>query len=370
MNARAVIPSENGRLPINLSAGLKKRELPGLNGIRAIAAFLVVFYHAGLPGVSGGLGVLIFFVLSGFLITWLLLAERERTSTISFRKFYARRTLRIFPAFYAYWLLVIAAALVRGKVVNWAQAVCSFFYVNDYYQAIFGDPNTNLSHTWSLGIEEQFYLLWPIAFLALSGNRRRLAYILATVIGAVWLYRIAMRFGFHVWQGYVYEAFDMRADHLLIGCLLAVSLRAGLFPRLWEALCSSWAPGILSIAGLVACSLAEMHYGAGFRDSVIFIVAPVLSAFLITSAIAFSGRGFWRALDWGWMRYLGRISYSIYLYQQLTVGLGEKIAAHYALPIRVAVAAALTVIAATGSYFVVERYFLSLKSRFSSSAAA
>jgi peptidoglycan/LPS O-acetylase OafA/YrhL len=357
-------------LPMNLNLGLSQAELPGLNGIRAIAAFLVVFYHFGLPGVSGGLGVLIFFVLSGFLITWLLLAEQERTSTISLRKFYARRTLRIFPAFYAYWFLLITALLVSHKTIHWAQALCSFFYVNNYYQGIFGDPNTGLSHTWSLAVEEQFYLLWPVTFLALSRDRRRMAYTLVGMIGALWLYRFVMRFGFHVWQGYAYEAFDMRADHLLIGCLLAVSLRSGMFVRLWEFLCSHWLPGALTVLGLALCSYVEQRSPVSFRDAFSFTVAPLLSAFLIVSAIAFSGRGFWRALDWNWMRYLGRISYSIYLYQQLTVGIANKFTAHYPLLVRLAAAVALTILAATGSYFIVERYFLSLKARFANSPAA
>ena len=81
----------------------------------------------------------------------------------------------------------------------------------------------------------------------------------------------------------------MRADHLLIGCLLAVSLRLGMFSRLWKAFCSSWVPGMLTVAGLALCSFADMHYGSGFRDSIGFIVAPLLSALFIVSAIAFQG---------------------------------------------------------------------------------
>src|SRR5436853_3977757 len=90
-------------LPAPLAAGLEKSYLSSLDGIRAIAVSLVVFYHLGIPGVPGGMGVLIFFVLSGFLITWLLLNEEERFGHISLKLFYARRTLRIFPAFYVYW---------------------------------------------------------------------------------------------------------------------------------------------------------------------------------------------------------------------------------------------------------------------------
>src|ERR1039458_10817590 len=95
-------------------------------------------------------------------------------------------------------------------------------------------PNTGFSHTWSLAIEEQFYLLWPLTFLALRRNYTRMTRFLAGAIMAIWVYRETLVLIFDVRQGYIYEAFDTRADHLLMGCLLAVVLRAGLFPRFWN----------------------------------------------------------------------------------------------------------------------------------------
>jgi peptidoglycan/LPS O-acetylase OafA/YrhL len=354
-----------GPLPSNLAAGLFQQELPGLNGIRAIAAFMVVLGHAGLERISAGLGVLIFFVLSGFLITWLLLSEQERTSTISLRKFYIRRSLRIFPVFYFFWFLVVGGLLVRHRVVNWPQSIASFLYLNDYYQAIFGDPNTGLSATWSLAVEEQFYIFWPVTFLLLSKDRRKMASVLLWSIGVLWVFRLVMIFAFHVPQGYIYEAFDMRADHLLSGCLLAVSLRTGLFPKLWQWLCSTWWPGALTVAGLIFCSLGETHYGPDFRDTISFIAAPVLSASLIVCAIAFSKQGAWRILDTGVMRYLGRISYSIYLFQGFAIWNIEKISGRYPFWLQLAAIIVATILLASGSYFFVERYFLKLKTRFS-----
>ena len=151
-------------LPVALASGLELKQIPALDGLRAIAAFLVVLYHGGIAVSPGGLGVLAFFVISGFLITWLLLDEQERHGGVSLRLFYVRRTLRIFPAFYVYWVLVVALSAIRHRVV-WPQAIASLFYVNNYYQGLFGDPNTGLSHSWSLGVEEQFYLLWAPAFI-------------------------------------------------------------------------------------------------------------------------------------------------------------------------------------------------------------
>ena len=224
-------PSENPRsfagrfrLPASLAQGLDRSHLPSLDGLRAIAAFLVVLYHCFLPALPGGMGVLAFFVLSGFLITWLLLKEEERYGKVSLKLFYVRRSLRIFPAFYAYWLLLMGAHVIARKQIAMGQAIASLFYVGNYYQAIVGDPQTGLSHTWSLGVEEQFYLLWPITFLWLKGNGRRVRFLLWSIAG-VWLYRELLVLVIHAPQQYIYEAFDTRADHLMIGCLLAVALR-------------------------------------------------------------------------------------------------------------------------------------------------
>jgi peptidoglycan/LPS O-acetylase OafA/YrhL len=349
-------------LPLNLATGLAKSHLPSLDGLRAISALLVVFYHYGFEWCPGGLGVLAFFVLSGFLITWLLLKEEERSGAISLRRFYMRRSLRIFPAFYTYWLLLSAALLLFHKRYLVAQALASFFYVNNYYQAIHGDPNTGFSHTWSLAIEEQFYLLWPITFLVLKRNQHRIRFLLAGIL-AVMLYREVLIFILRVDQGYIYEAFDARADQLLIGCLLAVALRQGAWSRFWRWLCSRslfvWA----TIALLAVSSALAAQYGSAYRDAIGFVIDPILVAALIAQTIAWPAAGAATALNWGWMRYLGTISYSIYLYQQVIVGPVEKLVGGWpaiALP-----ATVLAVIAAaSASYWIIERPFLRVKDRF------
>ena len=142
------------KYPPQLAAALDRSELPSIDGLRTVAVFLVVFYHLGFQ-VNGGLGVLIFFVISGFLITWLLLKEESRWGAVSLRLFYLRRTLRIFPAFYVYWLFVVLGFSLLRQPVDMPQAIASLFYVNNCYQAVVGDPNTPLSHSWNLGIEEQ-----------------------------------------------------------------------------------------------------------------------------------------------------------------------------------------------------------------------
>jgi peptidoglycan/LPS O-acetylase OafA/YrhL len=357
---------DNSRsLPAPLAVGLQKSHLPSLDGIRAVAVALVVFYHLGIPGVPGGMGVLIFFVLSGFLITWLLLKEEERFGHISLKLFYARRTLRIFPAFYVYWFLIIAVWIISSRHIFRAQALSSFFYVSNYYQAIFGDPNTGLSHTWSLGVEEQFYVLWPVTFLLLRNNGRRIKFLLWS-IGAVWLYREFLIFVIHRSEVYIYEAFDTRADHLLIGCILAVALRERMWPRVWQLLVESpWRISI-TVSALVA-SATMMHFGkAMYRDSLAFIIDPMLAAALIVQGTAYGSTGLGRILNWGWIRYLGVISYSIYLYHPLAMSLGEKL--FRKLPGLRSVAplgGVLSVVAAaTTSYLLLEQPLQKLRARF------
>jgi len=365
--ARFTNTASRAMYPPQLESGLRGPHLPALDGFRAVAAFLVVGFHFGYTGVPAGLGVLGFFVLSGFLITTLLLKEFDRTATLSLRTFYIRRSLRIFPAFYVYFAFAIGLAVLFGKRVVWPQAISSLLYVNNYYQALMGDPNTSLSHTWSLAIEEQFYLLWPAAFLALA-RARRLPVALILGIASVWVYRIWLQFGLQANQGYIYEAFDARADHLMIGCLLAVVLwerkAAGFLAyaciRLWTSL--------FIAAVLVVSVLIENRSGVWYRNTAGFIVNPVCVALLIPQLIAFRENVVWGWLNWSWVRYLGRISYSIYLYQQFVMAPARKLVAGLPQALQFLACAAAVVLAASLSYFFVEKPFLRLKDRFQTRA--
>ena len=137
--------------------------IPGLDGIRAIAVLAVLLYHSGVAAVPGGfLGVDVFFVLSGFLISTLLLQEIERTSAVSFGQFYLRRARRLLPA-----LLATLAVASLAYVTNW------WYVVQDLsYFEVMGRPPM-LQHLWSLAVEEQFYLLWPLCLVLLYRWRGR-----------------------------------------------------------------------------------------------------------------------------------------------------------------------------------------------------
>lgn len=346
-----------------LESGLAKPQIPIISGLRALAVFLVIFLHSGFPMVPGGLGVLIFFVISGFLITWLLLKESESKGSVSLWRFYARRSLRIFPAFYCYALVTLTLLLIFRKHINWPQTAASLLYTANYYQAILGDPSTGFSHTWSLGVEEQFYLCWPAMFVALRGRPRLLIQSVALLIGAVWVYRFILKLVLHVPQGYIYEAFDTRMDHLLIGCILALLLFHNRGHRAWTLICGKPMFTTLIVGLLFLSVWAEIQWADLYRDTWGFILNPVLCALLIPQLISLRECTLVRWLDHPSVRYLGTISYSLYLYQQLILDPVRKAARFTPHWTQIAISLCVLVFVASGSYYLVEKPFLRLKQR-------
>ena len=305
--------------PATLREGLAARRIPGLDGMRALGSFAVIAYHYTPAYAPGGLGVMNFLVLSGFLITWLLLGEEDRKGSIGVGAFYVRRTRHIVPAFIVFMLVVTAALLVFGKRIVWPQVITAFLFVVNYWQGIVGDPNTAFSHTWALALELQFYLLWPLLFLALRRSRRRMAGALLLIITGVWVYRGLMWGAGLVSQGYVYEAFDMRADHLLLGCLVAVLLRTGSMSSVVSVATGHRFMPFLTMALIGVSAACEKQWGVDYRNVFGFIVNPILLMTLLLQAITLATTPLWRWLEWPWVRYLGTISYSVYLYQQVIV---------------------------------------------------
>jgi peptidoglycan/LPS O-acetylase OafA/YrhL len=349
-------------LSAQLESKLSHSHIPALDGLRAVAVFLVIFGHFGFEMVPAMQGVMIFFVLSGFLITWLLLKENERSGTVSLAGFYKRRTLRIFPAFYAYWLLLVLMLVVTGRAVLWPQAWSALLYTSNYYTAINGDPNNGLSHTWSLAIEEQFYLLWPCVFLLLRSNLRRMTIFLVGLIGAVWIHRAVLSLGFHVDQAYIFAALDTRIDGLMVGCLLAVLLKRQALASLWRGVTANALLPLATIALLAGSIYAGNVYSYKYQDVFGFAIEPVLVAILVVQMISLSSTALWKWTEWRAVKYLGRISYSLYLYQQLTLHAVRNALSSYPVLVQLTGAIVVTIILATISYYVIERPFLKLKS--------
>ncbi|MGZ5391456.1 MAG: acyltransferase family protein [Mycobacterium sp.] len=313
----------------------RHRGIPALDGIRAVAVALVLADHGGIPGLSGGfLGVDMFFVLSGFLITSLLLDEHRRTAQIRLGDFWIRRASRLLPALLVMVLVVVAArdlfspestASLRDDAVGSFLWMSNWAFVAqraDYFAQ--GAPPSPLQHTWSLGVEEQYYLLWPlllIAVAALFWARLRLAVFVLSTVGVVASATAAIVLTTDSTLNRIYFGTDSRAQALLVG-----AAAAALLVRDWSVLNDGgtlirtrWGhivARILPFIGLAVLAAAA-HYATGsvsdFRSGLLIIVA--VAAVLVVAPVALEQEGpVARALAWGPLVWLGAISYGVYLW--------------------------------------------------------
>jgi peptidoglycan/LPS O-acetylase OafA/YrhL len=212
-------PSPPATRRLTLPAILRQPRMAGLDAIRAVAVLLVIINHLGLDWIGpvlvfdGSVGVEMFFVLSGFLITWLLLGEHARHGRIALGAFYQRRAARLLPAFLAYLLVGMGLLALRGQPIPWGAAVSTLFYTTNYYQAFTGAATHYLSHCWSLAVEEQFYLLWPFLLLVLLRRGHSPRQALAASIPLLWLFKAVLIYAVGVSEAYLYRALETRMDH-------------------------------------------------------------------------------------------------------------------------------------------------------------
>jgi len=282
---------------------------PAMDGVRAVAVLLVMLFHARAPYFEGGyLGVDVFFVLSGFLITSLLLAEHDRTGSIHVGYFYLRRLLRLTPA-----LLLLVVAYVLVAPLLWPEsphalhALVAALYLADYGVAFWGVPE-QLSHTWSLAVEQHFYLLWPLFLGSLLRPMRptALARTLAWAYLAAVLWRWLWVSQGHTWDQ-VYYRFDTHATGLVLGAWLAAILRnPHSAARLNRWRLQLWLPvGGLFMLDLSWGQMGMLRWG---------ISAAEWATVLILLAVH-PGKGWlYGVLAIPTLAWLGRISYGVYLW--------------------------------------------------------
>ncbi|MGA7697761.1 MAG: acyltransferase [Candidatus Sulfotelmatobacter sp.] len=353
-----------------LESRLSEGKIPALDGVRAVAISLVVILHFHFHVLRdwdesfGHTGVTLFFVLSGFLITWLLIKEDDRTGEISLWNFYVRRLLRIFPGFYCFWAVYVGLAALAHKHIAWGNCIAALFYVNNYYWPLRGGGEGAMLLTWSLGVEEQFYVVWPAIFRRFRGRRDSVVHVLAALCLIVLLHRILLLYLWHAPRLYLYTAFDTRMDSLAMGCLLAISIRTGKAMRFVQLVCAHWSLSGVTFA-LFALSMAVPSLA---RDSPYWCVwgtsvESFLSATLIVQMVVLGDRLPWMWINWKWVRFIGTISYSLYLYNAIGPDLVDHSPLAHTL-LRAPVSLVASILLACGSYYIVERPFLRLKSRY------
>jgi peptidoglycan/LPS O-acetylase OafA/YrhL len=321
-------------LPTSLSHAefRSTRHFANLDGLRALSVLAVLLFHFdALPWAwlrplqqAGFFGVDVFFVLSGFLITTLLLREPERPIGTALLHFYARRTLRIFPLFYVACGLYALAALLRGGD-TWAQyrefLPSLLFYWSDLRLAAHPEPFPYFGHAWSLAVEEKFYLLWPFAALAWRRAHGR-TIALSTIVG-VTVWRCAVALGepeSPPLLGRLWYSFDLRIDSLMWGCLLAYLLHE---PRSYERTLA-WLrrPWVVALALFGAAAVAldtVLHENDGLRLCVRYALMPMLLVVVLGHVVtAPMARGLtW--LRWQPLVFVGRISYGVYVLHPLAL---------------------------------------------------
>jgi peptidoglycan/LPS O-acetylase OafA/YrhL len=340
--------------------------LPQLDGLRGVAVSLVVLHHAlGWPA-GGFIGVDLFFVLSGFLITTLLLQEWAHRGTIALGAFWLRRILRLYPAlvflliaYLGYVLLVYAvgsshaSAPVTGALRG---TLYGAFYVTNVAMATDAIVPPALAHLWSLSTEEQFYLLWaPVLLLALRlGARRR-------QLTALLVVAIAIAFAHRLWLthdgaaiGRLYFAPDGHFDVILVGCVAGVWFASGIVPR---PLQSAWGRRLCTAVAVIGLTAVTLSYELDARAlywGLLTLVA--VAAAVLIFAISIDDRSLAsRTLRLRPLVALGKISYGVYLWQSVIIFGVARFPGWLEI--------VLSIAAATVSYVLVEQRFLRLKAR-------
>ena len=317
----AELPPVAERPPAAAPAGRKPFQIPSLDGLRAVSFFVVFLGHAfAKRWIPGALGLIVFFFLSGYLITTLLRLEFDETGRINFRDFYLRRVLRIFPPLYL--VLGLDCLLTLTHVLPntlWFRAVLAqACHLTNYWIVFHGwwsgmAPGSWIF--WSLAVEEHFYLVFPLVYLGM--RRRRLppkqqALALLGLCAAVLAWRCVLVFGFHALKDRIYVATDTRVDSILFGCILAVWGNPALDPSFaWERrLKSLWLP--LAFCALAA-SFVVPKIWPGFEQTFRYTVQGVALFPVFIAAVRFPNWGAFRWLNVGWVRTVGLLSYSLYL---------------------------------------------------------
>ena len=370
------LPAEQPRppRPSGQPAWLFHGSVPSLDGLRAVSILLVIVGHLSLrpePAFSwlpraGEMGVEMFFVISGFLITLLLERERRRTGTVSLKRFYIRRCLRILPA-YVFFLAALFALQLRGYLdIPWGAWLTAMTYTTSLVSLA---PSWDLGHTWSLAVEEHFYLVWPLLFLVL--NRRRAFLACAACVAAGPFLRMALyRFVFlpHGGVGMSFCTFT-QMDCIAVGCCLALLATSPACRKLWPgrrvAACLCLGSAVLLVASKVAAAKFSSVWAILLYQSFLSPSAnSLLMALLVWGSINHGGALLYGLLNCRLFRVLGLLSYSLYLWQQPLIN-PERGGWAFQFPANMV----LLLLVACLSYTLVESPFLKLKQRFANGRA-
>jgi peptidoglycan/LPS O-acetylase OafA/YrhL len=366
---RHSLVESTGRSPTGMASPLPSaaRHIPSLDGIRAVSFMLVFATHAGASTfISGDFGVTVFFFLSGFLITTLMRSEFDRNGSVNIRHFWLRRALRILPPFYLVALAATLMALILyppGTVYAPAMTAELLFYAN--YWGIYGinreAPGTGV--VWSLAVEEQFYLLFPLLYISIQKlrvPRSGQAWLLWGLCVLILAWRCALVMAMHSDSTRIYIATDTRVDSVLFGCALAVWNNPVLdeptgSPGLWKFL--------LLPAALAALLICFLFQGTVFRETWYFSIQGAALTLVFIAAIRFHTWPLFRFLNWRPVVFIGTLSYSLYLVHDVLLRAVARLWPQSHAWQRAVISLAASIIAAWAINVLVERPCARLRKR-------
>lgn len=357
--APAAVVTEPVRATPELAAVRAPFYIPSLDGIRALAVGIVFFAHAGYDHIiPGGMGVTIFFFLSGYLITTLLRREQEKKGKISLRKFYMRRVLRIWPPMYlalAFALILCFAGIVNVPRIEPVPLLFQSLHLTNIYVLFIGDgkimPGTGV--LWSLCVEEHFYLFFPLLLIILSKFFKRVS--IAMILGAICVAVLGWRMFLYHQSGDVFRIFsgtDTRVDSILFGCIMGLWKN----PYLDGARIKSLGLKLALLAGGLALLLFTLLYrNDNFRSTFRYTVQGIALFPIFFLAVSEARWTVFRWLELAPMRAIGKISYTLYLVHFPIVIATYETFPEFKAPAVVAIAAVASLIMATLVYYAVEK---------------
>lgn len=355
--------------------------MPGLDGLRAIAIWGVLAFHLRIPGAAvGWAGIQLFFVVSGFLITRILLSYDGQPRP--FRTFYVRRALRIFPIYYLYIGLIAVGHLVARNLEPLQNLPFYLTYTQNFPSVLLDNRLVATEHTFSLAIEEQFYWLWPVVVLVV--NRRFLLQILIGLLIAAPLWRLAVAVS-GAQAFFAIGTLPSQIDAITAGALIAYMLHRGVNTETIRR--AGWASvGIGAGLGVILTPVIGLD---ALWNARVWPTEPAAFLYLTALAVLFGGivalvavgvrPGF---LEWRFLRWTGRISYGLYLYQAIVFLTMDRVLLGYLERqgfgvdevgvdiVRVAVDLAVTYLVAAISWRIYETRFLALKERLAPTTTA
>ena len=334
--------------------------------MRAISILFVMIRHFEITHlVSANLGVTIFFFISGFIITRVLVDEHVRRGSISLRNFFWRRLIRLWPALWAMMAAMIAYALIFNLKIDWHQVAAGLFYYMNYYSIMLRESQEAytlpINPLWSLAGEEHFYLIYAPLLIAFIGQPKRLYYAVCGLIVAALIWRVVNVYALGFTPKYNYFATEARIDSILYGCALALAAHFGFFSGLIKR-CDNVLVILAAGAALMGTIvLMDENTSHTFRYSLQGICLFVLFAGTIFGSQLAWARGL---LSLPPFVFVGKISYSLYLWHLPCIFATNMFLPAYSAA-SIGLASVLSFALATASYTFIEKPLLKYRHAFS-----